>query len=139
MPFGHDTKVQRFELSRRFCRWTDCAARDARDRDGLYRFTRFQRREHYLRFRGDNYRVRGQFGNYFIAAQRQRSMLQYNRSRREIQVPAICRPPLLVDRALIICSGFPPAHDPTAGTLTFSDVPENIAGLAAFVVCQERL
>ena len=139
MPFGHDTNVQHFNISRRYCRWSDCHVRDARGRDGLYRFTRFQRREHYLRVGGLSYRVPGQLGNYFIAAQRRRELLRYDRVRRQIKVADICRPLLLVDRALILCSGFPPTHDSVARTLTYSDIPETIAGLAAFVLCQEQL
>lgn len=139
IPFGRDTKIQQFKLSRRYCGWSDSINREAKARDGLYRITRFQRREHYLRVNGFTYRVPGQFGNYFIAAQRRRPLMQYDRNRHQVHVADICRPPLLVDRALILCTGFLPAHDPINRTLTYSDVPENIAGLAAFVLCQERI
>jgi hypothetical protein len=140
LPFGRDTNVTRFELTRRTCRWVESSVEDAkRARDGLFRVTRFQRREHYLRLDGQTFRVRGQVGNYFVAAGRRRQVLRFDHVARQLIVSDVCRPPLLVDRALILCSGFLPRHDAAAGTLTYSEIPEGIAGKAASILCQDRL
>jgi hypothetical protein len=139
MPFGRDTKIERFDFAKRSYRWTDSSTREAQHRRGLYRVTRFQRREHYLRANGVVYRVPSQVGNYFLAAQRERQVLRYDYKRNEFKVSGFFRPPLLVDRALILCSGVPPSYDRTTSMLMYSGIPESIAGLAAFVLCQQLL
>ncbi len=140
LPFGRDTNITRFELTKRSCRWVESSVEDAkRARDGLFRVTRFQRREHYLRLNGRTFRVRSQVGNYFVAAVRRRQLLRYDRTACQLIVPDVCRPPMLVDRALILCSGFLPRHDKETSTLTYSDIPEGIAGKAASILCQDRL
>jgi len=51
------------------------------------------------------------------------------------------RPPLLTERALVLCSGFPPLFDVVYGRprLTYCDVPEEVAGLAAEVLRHDLL
>jgi len=92
-----------------------------------------------LRRDGQTFRVRSQVGNYYVAAVRRRQLLRYDSAARQLIVPDVCRPPLLVDRALILCSGFLPRYDNATSTLTYSDIPEGIAGKAASILCQNRL
>ncbi len=137
LPFGRDWKVSRFEVIRRRCRWVDSSVEEAnKTRDGLFRFTRFQR-EHYLRLDGRTYRVGGQIGKFYQVVQRRRQLLRYDRATRQLTVPDICRPPLLVDRALVLCSGFLPRYDSAPGILTYKEVPAGIAGKTATILCQE--
>jgi hypothetical protein len=51
------------------------------------------------------------------------------------------QPPLLTERALILCSGFPPLLSTARGLpyLTYRDIPEDIAGLAAEVLKQDLI
>ncbi len=140
LPFGKHTTVSRFEIGGRGARWVDSSVDEAeRTRDGLFRFTRFQRRQHYLRLGGRSIRVQGQIGNYILAARHHRQVLRYDRPSRQLTVRDLYRPPLLVDRALALCSGFLPAHDSTARTLSYRDVPERVARMAAGILCQDRL
>jgi hypothetical protein len=139
LPRGRDWKVFRFEIARKVCKWVESSVQEAnQSRTGLFRFMRFQR-EHYLRLDGRTYRVRGQLGNFYLLAQRRRQLLRYDRTTRDLTVPSVCRPPVLVDRALVLCSGFLPRHDADEGLLTYGDVPEGIAGLAATILCQESV
>jgi hypothetical protein len=137
LPFGRDWKVGRFEVMRRRCRWVDSSVEEAnKTQDGLFRFTRFQR-EHYLRLDRRTYRVGGQVGKFYLVVQRRRQLLRYDRVTRQLTVPDICRPPLLVDRALVLCSGSLPRYDSGSGTLTYKEVPEGVAGKTATILCQE--
>jgi len=49
----------------------------------------------------------GAVGKYVVLLQRQRRVLRYDRRSHTLTVPAILRPPLLTERGLILCSGFP--------------------------------
>lgn len=140
LPFGKHVTVDRFDLNKATCRWIESSVDEARRaNEGLFRFTRYQQREHYMRTGGRTISLQGQLGNYVLAAKRRRRLLRYNRAAQELTVPDVCRPPLLIDRALILCSGFLPRHDPRNRTLTYIDVPEGIAGMSAGILCQEHL
>lgn len=139
LPFGQDWEIRRFEVTRRSCRWVEASAEEAnKARDGLFRLTRFQTPEHYLRLGGRTFRVGGQVGKFFLLAQR-RQLLRYNPATCQLVVPDIFRPPLLVDRALVLCSGFLPRYDKVLSTLSYTEIPEGIAGMAANILCQERI
>jgi|ERR1044071_7779232 hypothetical protein len=140
MPFGKRTKVQRLHIKKGTCAWTEASVKEAKSAgEGLFRFTRFTRPEHYLRINGVAYHVRGQIGNYFLASLKHIPLLRYDRAAQRLTVPDICRPPLLVDRALILRTGFLPMHDRGAGTLTYENIPEGIAGMAASILAQPSL
>lgn len=140
LPFGKLTTVGRFDLRKTNCRWIESSVEEARrTQEGLFRFTRFQRREHYMRLGGRTIRLQGQIGTYFLAARRHTHLLRYDRVTRELTVPDVFRPPLLVDRALVLCSGFVPHHNTKGRTLTYVDIPEGIAGMVAGILCQEHL
>jgi hypothetical protein len=67
--------------------------------------------------------------------------LRFDRKERHLSLPAIFRPPLLTERALVLCSGFPPFFSVVRGwpTLTYREVPEEVAGMAAEVLRQDFL
>jgi hypothetical protein len=46
---------------------------------------------------------------------------------------------MLVERALVICSGQPPRYDRQTGMLTYLDIDGGIAGFAAEILCQTLL
>lgn len=139
LPFGSDYEVSRFVIGR-VCRWTSSSdAEAARDRDGLYRFVRFQIPEHYLKQGGRVLRVDGQTAKFFLLARRRRQVLRYDRLNRTLSVPGICRPPLLIDRALALCSGFPASYDAGKRMLTYAGISEEIAGFAACLLSQSGI
>jgi hypothetical protein len=140
LPFGHDFEVSRFAVRRYSCTWMPSSDDEAaRGGDGLYRFVRFQVPEHYLKLGGRVLRVDGQTAKFFLLARRGRQVLRYDRSTRSLSVPGICRPPLLVDRALSLCTGYPAAYEPKRRTLTYAGISEDIAGFAASLLSQKSI
>ena len=67
---------------------------------------------------------------------RVRNLLQYDPSRSMLSVPVSCRPPLLIERALILCTGLLPDLDKATGRLEYA-VPRAIAPLAGGLLRQE--
>ncbi|RMD65805.1 hypothetical protein D6833_02370 [Candidatus Parcubacteria bacterium] len=104
---------------------------------GLFRFRLKHQRVYYLRWKGKTYRVNAQVGKY-AALRRRRGhpLLEYDRSRCVLRVPLICRPPLLLERALILHSGLLPRLHHATGHLEYS-VPEKLAVMAAKLLRQE--
>jgi len=140
LPFGRDFEVARFVVGRYGCKWvTSSDAEAAGGVDGLYRYIRFQVPEHYLKLDGRVLRVDGQTAKYFLLARRGRQVLRYDRLTRSLSVPAICRPPLLVDRALALCTGCAAAYAPERRRLTYAGVSEDIAGFAAGLLSQKSI
>jgi hypothetical protein len=136
LPFGKDFEVSCFVVGRTGCRWVDSSDAEAADgADGLYRFVRFQIPEYYLKWGTRVLKVDGQTAKFFLLAQRQRQVLRYDRLSRTLSVPGICRPPLLIDRALALCTGCPAAYEPGKRMLTYS----GIAGFAASLLSQSRI
>ncbi len=78
-------------------------------------------------------------GKFFVLMHVRRRAMSYDSETAELSVRAICRPPLFVERALVLCSGFPARYAPERKLLVYKDVPEHIAYLAARVLRQEIL
>jgi hypothetical protein len=66
---------------------------------------------------------------------RRRQVLRYDGQKRMLAVSASCRPPFLIERALVLCSGSPPSYE--GGILQYTEIPENIAVIAAALLRQE--
>ena len=124
-------------------RWRAVTVQEANapDAHGLFRFTRFQSPQYFLREGRETITLPGAIGKYYILFRRQRRVLKYDCKEQSLSVPAIFRPPLLTERALILCSGFPPSLSVVHGRprLTYRDVPEEIAGMAAEVLRQDLI
>jgi hypothetical protein len=112
---------------------------NAPDAEGLFRFSRFQTPEYFLREGRETIKLPGAIGKYLILFRYKRRVLRYNRQDRSLSVPALFRPPLLTERALILCSGMPPSLSVAYGRprLTYRDIPEEVAGLTAEVLGQD--
>ena len=135
MPETPGWAVHRFSSSR--LGWVDCTTTDAmRKPTGLFRFVMKHQRFYFLRWRGRSYRVPVQVGKYAVM-QRRRGILAYDAATKTLSVPAICRPPLLIERALVLCSGFLPDFDPPSGRVEYAKVPLDVARLAAQLLRQE--
>lgn len=103
---------------------------------GLFRFVMQHQRLYYLRWRDRSYKVPVQVGKYAVMRKRH-GALSYEPARRILSFPAICRPPLLIERALVLCSGLLPRFDPLSGRIEYGEIPQDVARLAAQLLCQE--
>ncbi len=117
--------------------WNETAGTEAMAAStGLFRFVMKHQRFYYLRWRGRTYSVPVQVGKYAVM-RRRRGVLAYDARTQCVSMPAACRPPLLIERALVLCSGFLPRFDPSSGRLAYAAVPPDIARLAAQLLHQE--
>ncbi len=107
--------------------------------DGLYRCTRWQQHGHYLRRREDFLPVAAPVGKFIILSKMGRNVLRYNQQRWQLKIPAVCRPPLLIDRALHLCSGTLPAEAKGRQgiILAYENIPPGVANLAAHLLGQK--
>jgi hypothetical protein len=140
---GKDWDVKEFIIERKMMKWRATTLQDANasSAQGLFCFTRFQMPQYFLREGKETIRLPGAIGKYYILFRRRRSVLRYDRKQRLLTLPAIARPPLLTERGLILCSGFPPAISVTYGRrmLTYRDIPEEVVGITAESLRQDLL
>lgn len=140
---GKDWEVKRFLLEKKTMKWRTITLSDANasTAQGLFCFTRFQSPQYFLREGPDTIRVPGAIGKYRIVSRSRRRVLKYDQTTQQIRIPAILRPPLLTERALILCSGFPASVTVVHKRrwLTYRDVPEEIAGMVAEVLVQDLI
>ena len=135
MPENPGWTVHRFSSSR--LSWTEVAQVDATEtRTGLFRFVMKHQRFYYLRWSGRSYRVPVQVGKYAVM-RRRRGILAYDAGTGVLSVPAVCRPPLLIERALGLCSGFLPCFNPSSGRVEYADVSPDIVRISAQLLRQE--
>jgi len=71
---------------------------------------------------------------YALLRRHRQGVLRYNGDAAALSLPAICRPPRLLERALVLCSGLPPVY--ANGQLTYSELPPEVARLAAELLRQ---
>lgn len=135
-PVGTDWTIHEFDA--RNLRWQDVTRMKAQNaRSGLFRFrNRFQALHYFSRRDGATQKVPRGVGIFQALAGARRRILTYARERMELRLPAICRPPRLLERALALCSGAPPNNDGPNAQLVYRDVPANIAALAAELLRQ---
>lgn len=127
--------IRRFSSSR--LAWVEAASADATSaRTGLFRFEFRHQRFHYLRWGGRSFSVPVQVGKYAVMP-KTRGVIGYQSAKRVLSVPAICRPPALIERALVLCSGVLHQSDPASGRVEYPDVPPGVARLAAQLLRQE--
>jgi hypothetical protein len=135
MPETPGWSVHRFSVSRR--QWVEVSSSDAANAcKGLFRFVLKHQRFYYLRWRNCSYRVPVQVGKYAIIRRRLR-VIEYDAGRLTLSTFPAFRPPLLIERALVLCSGKLNELDPVTGRIEYTDVPPNIAHLAAQLLHQE--
>lgn len=139
LPLGREWRIDRF--SAEDLRWRPATRNDAESASSdLFRFS--LRHQRYLMFcsKGASFRVSGQVGKFLVLRRRRRRrVLLYDALKGSLSVPTSCRPPFLIERALILCSGSPPSYEGSAraGILHYVEIPERIAALAAALLRQE--
>lgn len=100
---------------------------------GLFRFRSEYETVHILIENGSPFSVEPATGKYRILNKRHRPM-SYGHSDQTFHVSAFCRPPSLVERALVLCSGMLPAY--TDGLLTYTKVEPAVALTVASLLGQ---
>jgi hypothetical protein len=144
MPIaGNDWDVRQFVVERKTMKWRKITLQEANAPgvQGLFRITRFQRPQYFLREGRETITLPGPVAKYYTLFRLRRRVLKYDRKERSLTLLAIFRPPLLTERGLILCSGFPPSLSDVRGrpTLTYRDIPEEVAGMTAEVLRQDLL
>lgn len=139
LPFGASWKVEQFSTTT--LGWKLATHEHAQGTAlGLFRFSLPPYRFHtMLCLRGEAYRLPAQVGKYILLRHRRRQILSYDASSERLSLPASCRPPSLIERALVLCSGLLPSYEArssSAGLLHYSDIPENVARVAASLLRQ---
>lgn len=136
LPVGRDWKVRRF--SSRTLTWNDSSREEAAAGDGLFRFQFRHQWLHFFCVRGKAYEMRqGQIGKFHVLRHRRQRVLHYDSSTRQLSMRATCRPPLLVERALILCAGRLPSFNTQTSRLTYAGIPPLVARVAARLLGQE--
>jgi hypothetical protein len=140
---GKEWDVRQFVIEKKTMKWRTITLREANAprAQGLFCFTRFQIPQYFLREGGVTMRVPGAVGKYRILSQSRHRVLKYSRKEQHMVLPAIFQPPVLTERAMVLCSGFPPSVAAVRGRrwLTYKDVPEEIAGMVAELLRQDLL
>jgi len=104
---------------------------------GLFRFThRYQRPRYFLRWLGATFALPRAIAIYALLRRNRRKVLYYDATARTLDLPAICRPPRLLERSLVLCSGSLPVFSSTTGRLTYAEVSPEIARFAAELLRQ---
>lgn len=138
MPFGEGWSKER--LCVQTLSWQkETDARRTSGEPELLRFTRFGRPLYFIRIGASGIQVPGQMGKFFVLRSIRRRVMFYDRHSAELRVRPICRPPLFVERALCMCSGFPAFFDPEQKLLVYRDIPEHVVQLTSRALRQEIL
>jgi hypothetical protein len=117
--------------------WNELPQADARRAlSGLFRFVMRHQRFYYLRWRGRTFSVPVQVGKYAVM-RRRRGTLRYDSAQRTLSFPVAVRPPPLMERALVLCSGLLPRFEATTCRLEYTDVDDSVALLTAQLLHQE--
>lgn len=138
LPFGTEWKIERF--SEEDLRWRLATREDAVSTlGGLFRFALRHQRYVLLCSRGESFQVSSQVGKFIVLRRCRRRVIRYDVRTQRLSIPASCRPPFLIERALILCSGSLPLYQTVAGrsTLEYCQIPESIARTAAALLRQE--
>jgi hypothetical protein len=143
LPLAGQWDVKQFIIERKVMKWRAITLQEANapGAQGLFCFTRFQMPRYFMREGRETIKLPGAIGKYRVLSRRRQRVLRYDRRALRLTLPAILRPPLLTERALILCSGFPPSSSVVRSrpTLTYRDIPEEVAGMTAEVLRQDFL
>ncbi|MGH8475781.1 MAG: hypothetical protein ACRERV_00430 [Methylococcales bacterium] len=133
-PQGKDWTIHKFDS--KDLKWRKIERGEVESiRFGVLRFSiYFQPEQYFLRSSRSAFRMPRAVALFALLRHHRRRILHYDRKTAVLSVPAICRPPSLVERALVLCSGLPPVY--TESRLDYFEVPFDIAKLAAELLRQ---
>lgn len=141
LPFGAGWSIEQF--STRALGWKT-ATRDTAltTAAGLFRFSLAYKRHVLLCLHGTAFQIPAQVGKYYVLRRRREKILSYDAVNRRLSIPATCRPPFLVERALILCTGMLPSYErrqSMVGLLHYSEIPKSVAKLTVALLRQGSL
>lgn len=133
-PQGSDWIIHEFETTK--LAWRKIERGEAETAHfGMLRFLiHFQRPRYFLRWKDKVFEMPRAIALYALLRRHRHDVLRYNRDAAALSFPGICRPPRLLERALVLCSGLPPVY--ANGQLTYAEVPTEVAHLAAELLRQ---
>lgn len=135
-PVGADWRIREFDALT--LRWHATDRQHAQSaRTSLFEFQLYGSARYFLRWKGGTFEMPRAVALYVFL--RRRGLLLYNAQTGTLSLPGSCRPPRLVERALVLCSGIPPSFDPATARLTYADVPTEIARFAAELLRQRLI
>ncbi len=133
-PVGADWRIREFDTLS--LRWRTTDRQHAQTAcTGLFEFQLYDRWRYFLRWKGGTFE-RPRAVALYALLRRHPGLLGYDPRTCMLSLPGSCRPPQLLERALVLCSGFPPSFDPTTARLTYSDIPPDIAHFTAELLRQ---
>lgn len=133
-PTGEGWRIREFDVVA--LRWRASDRRRAQAvQAGVLEFSLYDDWRYFLRWSGGTFKLPRAVALYALL-RRHRGLLCYDAQTRALNIPGTCRPPRLLERALVLCSGFPPSFDPATSRLTYTDVPADIARFAAELLRQ---
>lgn len=138
VPLGTGWEIERFCTDG--LRWVASTRSDvASASHQLFRFEYQHQKHHLFCTAGRAMNVAPQVGKFLAMKRRRRQVIKYDPQRERLTLPATCRPPLLIERALALCSGRPPRYDVIdgRGAVHYDDVAPPIALTAASLMRQE--
>ena len=132
VPVGMGWIVQRFSRSQR--RWVGSEAAEAASwRDGLFRFRGDYRVIYVLREGGNSLSCPPAVGKFRVLKRKNRACF-FDVDAGAVRFPVSCRPPELIERALVLCSGKLPKI--VNGFIVYGFVSRRIAAAAARLLGQ---
>jgi hypothetical protein len=138
VPLGTGWKIERFCTDG--LRWVPATRSDVTSASHqLFRFEYRYQKHHLFCTAGLAMKVAPQVGKFLAMKRRRRQVTKYDAQHERLTLPATCRPPLLIERALTLCSGRPPRYEVIdgRGSVHYDDVPPPIALTAALLMRQE--
>lgn len=135
-PVGRDWNIQEFNATD-MC-WHQTERRHVQKcRTGAFRFLhRYQSPTYFLRWAGSTYKLPRAVALYALLRRSCHKLLRYDARTQTLRMPAICRPPRLLERALVLCSGVPACYEEETASLAYGDIPREIARFAAELLRQ---
>lgn len=138
VPRGSDWIIQRFCTNG--LKWVPAARSEIADATGHLFSFEFQHIRHVL-FCSDGTAcsTTPAIGKYLALKRARRSVLRYDPQAGRLSVPSSCRPPILIERALALCSGRPPLYEVASsrGIVYYDSVGPAIALTVASQLRQE--
>lgn len=137
VPIGNEWVIERFSAAD--LRWHKATREEAeRTSCGLFRFSFRHQRETLFCAHGRACHMPAAVGKFVVLRRGRRKVLAYDRDAQVLRVPATCRPPFLIERGLVFCSGVLPTF--VAGrpsVLEYPRVPPAIFRTAASLLRQD--
>ena len=115
-PQGSDWTIHEFDTAK--LAWRKIQRSEAQvTHFGMLRFLiHFQRPRYFLRWKDRTFEMPRAVALYALLRRHRQGVLRYNGDAAALSLPAICRPPRLLERALVLCSGLPPVYANTSAT-----------------------